>query len=170
MKYLEKLTKAIRKRENLPTIREVMTVDEVMQYLVNYGLYGERFIIVKNELKKNEHSDFLEEIVCKITADNTELAERGKVSNYSMPEDIKIAIRQYDFVPVESNSSDKLNGKTPIAEIEGTLDKIQEFSDKISVEHDKLKDFTFQLDDIPKTDVKLSKNITTVLNLYEKHL
>ena len=62
MKYLEKLTKAIRKRENLPTIREVMTVDEVMQYLVNYGLYGERFIIVKNELKKNEHSDFLEEI------------------------------------------------------------------------------------------------------------
>ena len=87
-----------------------------------------------------------------------------------MPEDIKIAIRQYDFVPVESNSSDKLNGKTPIAEIEGTLDKIQEFSDKISVEHDKLKDFTFQLDDIPKTDVKLSKNITTVLNLYEKHL
>ena len=76
MKYLIKLTKSIRAKEKLPTIREVMTIDEIMQHLVNYGVYGKVYARVKEELKRNEDSEFLDGIIEKIDGSKIDASKK----------------------------------------------------------------------------------------------
>ena len=93
MKYLQKLTNVIRDRENLPVISEVMTIDEVMEYLVNYGIYGTRFRQFKNALLKNEESEIIKEIIQSIDNFKDEKNVATTISNVklvNLPEDIKI--------------------------------------------------------------------------------
>ena len=172
MKYLVKLTKCIREKENLPTIREVMTTDEIMQYLVNYGIYGKNYSRVVTEMKVNEDSEFLDDIVRKISVEKDSL-ERTEcdneptlvTSNFMLPEDIKLAMKQYDYMPIDSVARKSTDFKLFQDQVLSSIDSVNDFGVRTREIHEKITDHTFQQTNIPEINHKLSTEISTIVSL-----
>ena len=148
-----------------------MCIDEVMEYLVNYGIYGTRFRQVKNALLKYEESEIIEEIIQSIDNFKNEKNVATTISNVklvNLPEDIKIGMKIYDYVSVPEESNPDQNA-VDLASISSKCQKIHRFNDQIRDFHDEITGFSFkQTPNIPTTDVILSKKTTTIYSLLKK--
>merc|ERR1712187_8921 len=89
MLYLKKLTVAIQEREGLAKTREVMTLDEILQYLVDYGMSNTE--TAEKEIKTSEKSELLDLILEKIRSGENTVAE-SPIRRSNLPTDIQIAL------------------------------------------------------------------------------
>merc|ERR1711934_249663 len=131
-----------------------MTIDEIMQYLVNYGVYGEKYAKIVAEIKKNQDSEFLDEIVAKIEKSRLEIQKTSSensdeteveptVSKFTLPDDIKLAIKQYDYVPIDSVVEKSSDCEVVQNRILSDIDAVKDFGVKTREMHEKIKNFTF---------------------------